>query len=74
MGTQLRLVKLEPAARRNRSRRSEPARIGRRAAHWPDWRLDERARHVGREGVAQARAALARAQKPDPEAPLPKAS
>ena len=53
-----------------------PAAAGRaaRAVHWPDWRLDDRARHVGRAGVAQARAALARAQNPDPEAPLPKAS
>jgi hypothetical protein len=73
MGTQLRLVKVEPAAK-GRSRRTEPARRGRRAVHWPDWRLDDRARHVGRVGVAQARAALARAQNPDPEAPLPKAS
>jgi hypothetical protein len=74
MGTQLRLVKVEPTARRTRSRRGEPARTGRRAARWPDWRLDEQARHVGRAGVAQARAALARAQNRDPEAPLPKAS
>ncbi|HKA92570.1 MAG TPA: hypothetical protein VKE97_02105 [Acidimicrobiia bacterium] len=74
MGTQLRLVKVEPATRRTRSRRAEPARSGRRAAHWPDWRLNEKARHVGREGVAQARAALARAQNREPEAPLPKAS
>jgi hypothetical protein len=74
MGTQLRLVKVDTPATRTRARRAEPARRGRRAAHWPDWRLDDRARHVGRAGVAQARAALARAQNPDPEAPLPKAS
>ena len=72
MGTQLRLVKVDTPARIRR--RGEPARRGRRAAHWPDWRLDDRARHVGRAGVAQARAALARAQDPDPETPLPKAS
>jgi hypothetical protein len=50
------------------------ARRGRRAARWPDWRLDDRARRVGREGVAQARAALARAQQSDPKAALSKAS
>jgi hypothetical protein len=72
MGTQLRLVKVDTPARTHR--RSEQARSGRRAAHWPDWRLDDRARHVGRAGIAQARAALARAQNPDPETPLPKAS
>jgi hypothetical protein len=84
MGTQLRLVEApetpaQPTRRRraNAGRRGRPtqaARSGRRAVHWPDWRLDDRARHVGRAGIAQARAALARAQNPDPEAPLPKAS
>jgi hypothetical protein len=74
MGTQLRLVKVDSPARRRTRRTIEPARTGRRAAHWPDWRLDDRARRVGRLGVAQARAALARAQNPDPETPLPKAS
>ena len=74
MGTQLRLVKVDTPATRTRARRAEPTRRGRRAVHWPDWRLDDRARHVGRAGVAQARAALARAQNPDPEAPLHKAS
>ena len=74
MGTQLRLVKVDTPATRTRARRSEPTRRGRRAVHWPDWRLDDGARHVGRVGVAQARAALARAQNPDPEAPLHKAS
>jgi hypothetical protein len=72
MGTQLRLV--ETPATRRRTRRGNQARRGRRAVHWPDWRLDDRARRVGRDGVAQARAALARAQNPDPETPLPRAS
>jgi hypothetical protein len=40
--------------------------------HWPGWKLDDRARTVGRLGVAQARAALERAARPDPK--LPKAS
>ena len=74
MGTQLRLVKVDTPATRTRARRAEPTRRGRRAVHWPGWRLDDRARHVGRAGVAQARAALAQAQNPDPEAPLHKAS
>jgi hypothetical protein len=84
MGTQLRLVEApetqaRPARPRRanagrRGRQAPPVRRGRRAVHWPDWQLDNRARHVGRAGVAQARAALARAQNPDPEAPLPKAS
>jgi hypothetical protein len=77
MGTQLRLVKVDTKTTktaRNKRRRTEPARRGRRAAHWPDWRLNDRARHVGRAGVAQARAALAQAQHPDSETPVPKAS
>jgi hypothetical protein len=39
---------------------------------WPEWKLDSRARTVGRRGVAQARAALEQAARPDPK--LPKAS
>jgi hypothetical protein len=57
-----------------RPRRAEPPRRGGRAVRWPDWRLDDRARRVGREGIAQARAALARAQAADPKALLSKAS
>jgi hypothetical protein len=30
---------------------------------WADWRLDERTRAVGRQGVAQARAALEQANR-----------
>jgi len=32
----------------------------------PDWQLDERTRLVGRQGVAQAREILRRAQPPEP--------
>jgi hypothetical protein len=72
MGTQLRLV--ETPAIRRRTRRGNQARRGRRAVHWPDWRLDDRARRIGREGIAQARAALAQSQRPAPNPPLSKAS
>ncbi|MGH9032665.1 MAG: hypothetical protein ACRDZV_11110 [Acidimicrobiia bacterium] len=65
MSTQLRLV---DSPRTGRAR----ARTGRRAVHWPAWKLDDRARTVGRLGVAQARAALERAARPEPR--LPKAS
>ncbi|MGH9015619.1 MAG: hypothetical protein ACRDZ1_17015 [Acidimicrobiia bacterium] len=61
MTTQLRLV-------------DPPARTGRRAVRWPEWRLDPRTRSIGRRGVARARAELERASRPDPGAPLPKAS
>jgi hypothetical protein len=80
MGTQLRLVKVDKQTAKttqttqNKRRRTEPARRGRRAVHWPDWRLNDRARDVGRVGVAQARAALARAQQPGSETQVPKAS
>jgi hypothetical protein len=83
MGTQLRLVDtadapaLRPRRRvqaARRGRQVQAPRRGRRAVHWPDWRLDDQARRVGREGVAQARAALAQSQRPDPNTPLPKAS
>ena len=62
MGTQLRLIN---------GPRPRAGRTGRRAVRWPEWKLDERARTVGRLGVAQARAALERS-RPEPE--LPKAS
>ena len=64
MSTQLRLVD-SPRARRT-------GRTGRRAVHWPGWKLDERTRYVGRQGIAQARAALEQAARTDPK--LPKAS
>jgi len=64
VSTQLRLVDSPKAPKRGRT--------GRRAVHWPGWKLDERARTVGRQGVAQARAALQQAARPDPK--LPKAS
>jgi len=63
VSTQLRLVDTP---------RQAGGRTGRRAVRWPEWKLDARARTVGRRGVAQARAALERAARPDPE--LPKAS
>jgi len=66
--TQLRLLKSE-RARPLRARRAAPR--ARRAVHWDThWRLDARTRRVGREGVASARAALARAHRED----LPRAS
>ena len=83
MGTQLRLVDTPeapaPRPRRRvqaarRGRQVQAPRRGRRTVHWPDWRLDDRARRIGREGVAQARAALAQSHRPDPNTPLPKAS
>jgi hypothetical protein len=37
----------------------------------PDWQLDERTRLVGRQGVAQAREILRRAQPPVPKQPVP---
>jgi hypothetical protein len=71
VGTQLRLVdNLDRAPRRRRARtnagsttRSGRARTARRAVRWHDWRLDDTARRVGREGVAQARAALEQASR-----------
>jgi hypothetical protein len=69
VGTQLRLVdNLDRTPRRRRARsttgatpRSDRVRTARRAVRWHDWRLDDKARRVGREGVAQARAALEQA-------------
>jgi hypothetical protein len=63
VGTQLRLINTPRIA---------GGRTGRRSVRWPEWKLDARARTVGRRGVAQARAALERAARPDPE--MPKAS
>jgi hypothetical protein len=57
-----------------RGRLVQAARRGRRAVRWDEWRLDDRARRVGREGVAQARAALAQAQPVESKAHLPRAS
>src|SRR6266511_5457747 len=80
VSTQLRLVEPpEPttgrASRRRRtagrSSRGRAVRAGRgRSAHWAsEWRLDAATRHVGRRGVAAARAALAEAQRPGPDPP-----
>jgi hypothetical protein len=78
MTTQLRLVETPATgatpARAARRGRPAQARRGRRAAHWPEWRLDDRARRVGRQGIAQARAALEGSQRPDPTNRLSKAS
>lgn len=41
-------------------------RTGRRAVHWPAWKLDNRTRTVGKAGIAQARAALERAPRAEP--------
>jgi hypothetical protein len=68
VSTQLRLVD----SPRPRGGNPRPGRTGRRAVHWPAWKLDERARNVGRRGVAQAKAALEQAARP--ESKLPKAS
>jgi hypothetical protein len=55
--TQLRLLQSE-RPRPVRARKTTPR--GRRAVHWEgQWRLDDRTRRIGREGVASARAALA---------------
>jgi hypothetical protein len=62
VGTQLRLVDSPDRAPRRRSDRPRATvRTARRAVQWHDWRLDERSRRVGRQGVAQARAALEQA-------------
>ena len=73
MSTQLRLV--DPpegrAAKRSRPRkgraRTVPAARSRQVRWGADWRLDATARQVGRQGIAEARAALARARRPDEE-------
>lgn len=74
VNTQLRLVDApdrRPVASRRRARTVKAAR-GARVRWGTDWRLDATARRVGREGVAAARAELARARRAD--ARLPKAS
>jgi hypothetical protein len=68
MSTQLRLV--ESPAPKARQRPGARARVTRapkaRRAHWSaDWRLDDRTRRAGREGVAAARQALAQARGPE---------
>ena len=72
MSTQLRLVEApKTKARRAPARRARSVPSGRARVRWGgDWRLDESARQVGRQGVATARAALARAA----DSALPKAS
>ena len=74
VNTQLRLVETprpKPAPRRRRARSVSASAA--RAVRWSgDWRLDSKARHVGRQGVAAAREALARAVETDSH--LPKAS
>jgi hypothetical protein len=66
--TQLRLLQSE-RPRPLRARKATPR--ARRAVHWDgQWRLDAQTRRVGREGVATAKAALARAHRED----LPRAS
>jgi hypothetical protein len=58
-GTQLRLLQSE-RPRPLRARKATPR--GRKAVHWADqWRLDAQTRQIGRQGVASAREALARA-------------
>ena len=58
-GTQLRLLQSE-RPRPLRARKAAPR--GRKAVHWEgQWRLDAQTRQIGRQGVASARDALARA-------------
>lgn len=75
MSTQLRLVeapKARPKPRRTTTRRARSVPAGRARVRWGrDWRLDASTRQIGREGVATARAALARVAG---DAELPKAS
>lgn len=83
MSTQLRLVEpLEPtgstelATRRPlATRTSKRARTGasgsRRRVHWAaDWRLDATTRQIGRQGVAAARAELARVHGSQPNSKI----
>jgi hypothetical protein len=59
--TQLRLLQSE-RPRTLRARKAAPRAA--RAVHWEgQWHLDARTRRVGRQGVASARAALARADE-----------
>jgi hypothetical protein len=76
MSKQLRLVEAPEGKRKAKSstRRAITMKVPRaRRAHWAvDWRLDATTRQTGRAGVQAARAALARARRP--EADLPRAS
>ena len=68
MSTQLRLVESpEPKPRRRSGPRARVTRAPKaRRAHWSaDWRLDDRTRRAGRQGVAAARQALEQARRPD---------
>ncbi|MEX0663528.1 MAG: hypothetical protein WD598_02010 [Acidimicrobiia bacterium] len=75
VNTQLHLVDA-PAGRAvaRKPRRARTVKSSRtpRVRWGTDWRLDAQARRVGREGVAAARAELARVNQPDSR--LPKAS
>jgi hypothetical protein len=64
---QLRLVETPKAPRKRR------AKVVAAAERRP-WYLDADTVRIGRRGVADARRALERAARPDPERPLPKAS
>ena len=77
MSTQLRLVEAPKAPADGATRRARAkaatgkagaqGRTPRRAVKWSaDWRLDTPTRQAGRQGVAQARAALAQARRPEP--------
>jgi hypothetical protein len=80
MSTQLHLVDTgdapasRPATRPvRRARVSKAAPSGRRPVRWhTEWRLDDRTRKVGQQGVAAAREALATARRPQER--LPRAS
>ena len=79
MSTQLHLVETlthtgnAPASRPVRRARVIKAPKHRRAARWhTEWRLDDRTRRVGQEGIAAAREALAQARRPQEQ--LPRAS
>jgi hypothetical protein len=69
MSTQLRLVEPPAPRRKPARRRARVVRGGQaRRVHWgSDWRIDETARQVGRQGIAAAREALARAERADDE-------
>ena len=53
-----------PAPGQTNRQASGPALPARRAVSYGDWRLDEKTRRAGRQGVALARAALAGASSP----------
>ena len=65
--TQLRLIGTEASAR-SASPRSASARPHPRAhPSRPDWRLSERTRQIGRQGIAEIRATLERVRPPEPD-------